>query len=330
MAKNYYEILGVSKSSSEDEIKKNYRRLAKQYHPDVNKGDKKAEERFKEISEAYETLSDKEKRKQYDMFGAYGPQAGGGGYQWRGTPGQGTPFDFEDLSELLRRSGAQRGGPRSSTTYTTGGFEDLGDIFGDVFGGASRGGRPQGGTQATSKGQDLYYTMEIDFLEAARGTPSKISVPRAGKVEKINVKIPPGVHNGSKIRLAGKGEPGIGRAPAGDLYIEIKVSPHPLFWREGYDVFLEAPISVGEAILGATIRILTLEGSAHLKIPAGTPSGQKFRLKEKGVLNPETKQYGDLYMITKIVVPKQIDERSRALIEEFEKLNPMNLRKDLF
>ncbi|MFO1518991.1 MAG: DnaJ C-terminal domain-containing protein [bacterium] len=347
MAKNYYETLGVSRDASDEEIKKAYRRLAKRYHPDVNKGDKKAEEKFKEISEAYEILSDKEKRKQFDMFGSYNPQAGGGpGFdpsQWAGksyywSPGGGPSggggagaggFSYEDLSDLFKKGGVGGGGaPRGGA-----GFDDLGDIFGDIFG--TKGAGTRGGTRArpeyssSTRGQDLYYTMEIDFLEAVKGTTSKISIHRDGKLEKVNVKIPAGVNNGSKIRLAGKGEPGVGKGKPGDLYIEIKVKPHRVFWREGADLFLDLPLSVGEAVLGATVRIPTLDGHADLKVPAGTPSGQKFRLKGKGVPNLESQQPGDLYAISKIEVPKQLDERSRQLIEEFEHLNPLHLRRDL-
>ncbi len=251
MAKDFYQVLGVSKSSSEEELKKAYRQLAKRYHPDVNKGDKKAEEKFKEISEAYEVLSNKEKRKQYDTFGSGGgpgfdpsSQWGSGSraYQWSSQAGEGG-FSADDLSDLLRRSGGGR---------TSAGPEDVGDIFGDIFGfsGAGRArGRGRAESQASARGKDVYYSMEIDFLEAVKGTQSKISTPRGAKVEKINVKIPP-----------------------------------------------------------------------------GTPSGQKFRLKEKGVSNLETHVSGDLYVITKIVPPKTLDQRSRQLLEEFEKLNPMHLR----
>lgn len=333
MPKNFYEILGVSKDAPEDEIKKSYRRLAKRYHPDVNKGDKQAEERFKEISEAYEVLSDKEKRKQYDLFGAYGPQGspgGGAGFdpsQWAytargGGDGGRNDFGFEDFADILRKAGA--GGRRTRGPV----HEDLGDIFGDVFsGGRARPREDFSGAQ--QRGKDLYYSMEISFLEAALGTLSKISIQHDGKIEKIEVKIPAGVNQGSKIRLAGKGEPAPYRqGKPGDLYIEIKVKPHPLFWREGNDIFLEAPISVGEASLGATIRVPTLQGHAELKIPPGTPSNQKFRLKEKGVINLETKTKGDLYIITNIVVPKTLNEKSKELIQEFESLNPLSLRSN--
>ncbi len=341
MAKNFYEILGVAKDVSEEELKKSYRRLAKKYHPDVNKGDKKAEERFKEISEAYEVLSDKEKRKQYDMFGAYGAQAGAGydSSQWaRGGGGQSYTWNspgggFEDLGDLFRKAGA---GAKGRSTRAGGqGFtqEDFGDIFGDIFG--------AGRTQSTyqdwnrprqdvppTRGSDLYYSIELDFMEAAKGSTSKISIHRGNKIEKIDVKIPAGVNNGSKIRLAGKGEAAPKGGKAGDLYIEIKVKPHRLFWREGDDIYLEAPLSVGEAVLGTPLRVPTLEGHAEMKVPAGTASGQKLRLKGKGVASLEKKTPGDMYVMINIVPPKSIDHRSKELIEEFEKLNPLHLRKD--
>lgn len=336
MAKNFYEILGVSKDASDEEIKKSYRRLAKQYHPDVNKGDKKAEERFKEISEAYETLSNSEKKKQYDMFGASGAGfdpsqwggAGAGGASWGGRGAGG----YEDLGDIFRQAGGRGKSKRGGGAQFS--QEDFANIFGDIFG---AGGRSQntyqdwGGAQekaAPKKGRDLYYSMELDFMEAAKGTTSKISIHRDGKLEKIDVKIPSGVNNGSKIRLAGKGEDGPRGGSAGDLYIEIKVKPHRLFWREGNDVFLEAPLSVGEAILGASIKVPTLEGHANIKVPAGTASGQKMRLKEKGIKSADKKTPGDMYVMISIVPPKAIDHRSRELIEEFEKLNRAELRKD--
>lgn len=336
MSKDFYQILGVPRTATEEELKKSYRRLAKLYHPDVNKGDKQAEEKFKEISEAYETLSDKSKRKQYDLFGDYpsqGRSAGynpSGGYQWQGSSAGG--FGVDDLNEIFKNVGRNASGQSSGASYGRRSFDsnDLGDIFGDIFGvnrGKKERERPRPDVSST-RGKDLYYSMEIEFIEAIRGSTSKISIPRAGKVEKINVKIPAGVNNGSKIRLAGKGEPGIGGGKAGDLFIEIKVKPHQLFWREGNDLFIEAPLSIGEAVLGSVIRVPTLEGHADLKIPAGTNSGQKFRLKGKGAPDLETHQVGDLFVISNIVVPKEINSRSREILEEFESLNPMNLRKN--
>lgn len=333
MAKNFYDILGVSKDASEEEIKKSYRRLAKKYHPDVNKGDKQAEERFKEISEAYETLSDAEKKKQYDMFGSSG--AGFDPSQWGGAPGGGYTWSsrggYEDLGDIFRQAGKRGKSKKSGPQFSQ---EDFSSIFGDIFG---AGGRTQSTYQdwgsprqnaAPQRGKDVYYSMELDFMEAAKGTVSKVSIHRGNKLEKIDVKIPAGVNNGSKIRLAGKGEESPTGGPAGDLYIEIKVKPHRLFWREGEDVYLEAPLSVGEATLGASIRVPTLEGHAEIKVPAGTSSGQKLRLKGKGVPNLEKKVTGDMYVMISIAPPKNIDHRSRELMEEFEKLNRLELRKE--
>lgn len=341
MAKNFYEILGVSKDASDEEIKKSYRRLARKYHPDVNKGDKQAEERFKEISEAYETLSNSEKKKQYDMFGSMGGGAGfdpsqwarGGGagphtYSWSSGGGGG---GYDDLGDIFRQAGSRGKSKRSSQQFSQ---EDFASIFGDIFG---AGGRTQStyqdwdrprGDVAPKRGKDLYYSMELDFMEAAKGTTSKISIHRDGKLEKIDVKIPAGVNNASKIRLAGKGENGPKGGSPGDLYIEIKVKPHRLFWREGDDVYLEAPLSVGEAILGTALRVPTLEGHAEIKVPGATASGQKLRLKGKGIASLEKKTPGDMYVMINIVPPKSVDHRSKELIEEFEKLNAMNLRKD--
>ncbi len=337
MAKNFYEILGVSKDASEEEIKKSYRRLAKKYHPDVNKGDKQAEERFKEISEAYEALSDSEKRKQYDMFGS----TGGAGFdpsQWARGGGAGphtyswsSGGDYGDLGDIFRQAGSRGKSKRSGQQFSQ---DDFASIFGDIFGAGGRTqstyqdwGRPREDV-APTRGKDLYYSIELDFMEAAKGTTSKISIHRGNKLEKIDVKIPAGVNNGSKIRLAGKGEEVTKGGKAGDLYIEIKVKPHPLFWREGNDVYLEAPLSVGEAVLGTPLRVPTLDGHAEIKVPAGTASGQKLRLKGKGVSSLEKKIPGDMYVMINIVPPKSIDHRSKELIEEFEKLNSLNLRKD--
>lgn len=334
--KNFYDILEVSKSASDDEIKKSYRRLAKKYHPDVNKGDKGAEDRFKQISEAYDVLSDSQKRKQYDLLGTYGANAGPGfdpsdwarqayqkgGNTWSGKGGFG---DFEDI---LRQAGGQgRGG-----SYRSSSFDDLGDIFGDIFGGMGGASKASSSSQSytqsgAAKGRDIYYSMEIDFLEAYQGTESKITLQREGKTEKIQVKIPAGVKTGSRIRLAGKGESAGPRGKAGDLYIEIKVKEHPYFKTEGEDVYLDLPITVGEAILGTEVKVPTLDGSVSLKIPAGTSSGQKFRLKGKGLLSIENKSKGDFYVIPKIEVPKTPSDTSKKLIEEFEKQNVLHLRK---
>lgn len=335
MAKNFYEILGVAKDASDEEIKKSYRRLAKKYHPDVNKADKQAEERFKEISEAYEALSDKDKRKQYDMFGGTGAGAGFDPSQWGGAAGGWSnrgAGGYEDLGDIFRQAGARGRAKRGGGAQFS--QDDFSSIFGDIFG---AGGRTQNTYQdygsprenaAPQRGKDLYYSMELDFMEAAKGTTSKISIHRDGKLEKIDVKIPAGVNSGSKIRLAGKGENLSRKGTPGDLYIEIKVKPHRLFWREGDDVYLETPLSVGEATLGTSVKVPTLDGHADIKVAAGTASGQKLRLKGKGIHNLEKKTTGDMYVMVSIVPPKSIDHRSRELMEEFEKLNHLDLRKD--
>ncbi len=310
--KDYYQVLGVPRGADEAEIKKAYRRLAKQYHPDVNKGDKGAEEKFKEISEAYNVLSDPKQRKQYDMFSqggyAYGPGAGAGG----GAGPEGFQWEF-------------RGSPGGQGVD----FGDLGDLFGDLFemGGVRRGAYRQGrgkgaSTEAPVRGRDTYADLDISFDDAVNGTQTKISVKRGDKVERLTVKVPPGVNNGSKVRVAGKGQPGFGGGKDGDLYLRIHVTPHPKFWREDADVYTEIPVTVYDAVLGAEVRVPTLTGSARMKVPAGTASGQKFRLKGKGapVLGSKGKK-GDQYVIVNIVPPKKLSAAERkafeALAEEY-------------
>ncbi|MCE9625499.1 MAG: DnaJ domain-containing protein [Deltaproteobacteria bacterium] len=329
--KDYYQILGVSSTAGDDEIKKAYRKLAKQHHPDVNKGDKGSEDKFKDISAAYDTLSDKKKREEYDMMRKYGGMGGGGfrpnadSYTYRGRPGGG----FENSTFT---------GPGGENVQYE--FNDLGDIFGDLFGmgGVKQPGRGGGktfgggkGRAAPIRGADRTYSMEIDFLDSVRGTTTKISLDAGGKMEKINVKIPPGVKTGSKIRLAGKGEPSSNQGPAGDLYIEIKVRPHPYFTREDDDILLQVPVALGEAVNGATIEVPTVDGSKlKMKIPAGTQGGQKFRLKGKGVPHRDGSGTGDQYVVVQIELPPKLDEESRNLIEEFSKRNPYQPREKLF
>ena len=301
--KDFYQVLGVPRTASAEEIKKAYRRLAKQYHPDVNKGDKSAENRFKEISEAYNVLSDPEQKKKFDMFGqAYDKAAGGGGFQgYQQASGQGfNQANFEGF-----------GG-------------DLGDIMKDLFdmGGVKRTRYKQSRTgprrqQPVADGQDMITDVEISFVDAAKGTQRAITIKRGEKTEKLTVKIPAGVDNGSKVRVSGKGGFGYGGGKPGDLFLRIHVTPHPEFWREGADVFMELPVTVYDAVLGGSVTVPTLEGTAKMKIPSGTSSGQKFRLKNKGtpVLGKKSSK-GDQYVIVQIAPPKKTNAEERHLYEE--------------
>ena len=300
--KDFYQILGVSRTASEGEIKKAYRRLAKQYHPDVNKGDKKAEERFKDISEAYNVLSDKKQRQQYDMFsgGGFGG-ARPGGFRWEAGPGGFNPEDFQGQAD----------------------FGDLGDLFSELFqmGGVRRGprqsartGRPQ---PEAVNGQNTIADVEVTFDEAMDGSKCQINIKRGDKVEKLTVKIPAGVDNGSKVRVAGKGQPGFGGGKSGDLYLHVRVKPHKQFWREGDDLFIEVPITIYQAVLGETISVPTLTGEKHLKIKGWTESGQKFRIGGQGapMLGKKGKR-GDLYVLIRIVPPKKVPAELKRTMEE--------------
>lgn len=332
--RDYYQILGVSRGASDGEIKKAYRRLAKMYHPDVNK-DKGAEEKFKEISEAYNVLSDSKKRKQYDMFGgAGGPFGGGGGFQGAGPGGKG-PGGFQ----WEFRSSPEGGFDFSQFGRDFEGKDNFGNLFEELFqmGGMRRGPktksrRTQAAEGSMSKesqaGRDTTTELEIDFLEAVHGTSRQMNIHREGKTESLTVKIPPGVDNGYRVRLAGKGEPGQWGGKAGDLYLHVHVKPHPLFWREGADIYCEIPITIYEALLGATIPVPTLDGTARMKIPKGTASGQKFRLKGKGAAKLEEKgSKGDQFVIVQIVPPDQIDPATEKMIQEWAESHPYNPRE---
>ncbi|MCP5498386.1 MAG: molecular chaperone DnaJ [Leptospiraceae bacterium] len=358
---SYYEILGVAKSASEDEIKKAYRKLAIKYHPDKNKGDKAAEEKFKEATEAYEVLRDPEKRRMYDQFGKAGVNAGGAGF------GQGAYTDFSDI------------------------FGDFSDIFGDFFGGG-RGQRRHG----PKRGSDLRYNLEISLEDAALGKEYKIEIPRLetcpdcsgsgaakgaqpsacpdcggtgqvrrtqgffsiastcgrcggrgsiitnpcrtcsgqGMVEKrktINIKIPPGVESGSRLKVSGEGEAGPNGGPSGDLYVVTHIKRHPTFERQGNDLVMSKTISMVTACLGGDIEVPTIEGkNIKMKVPEGTEPGQVFRLKGHGIPYLGSYGKGDQHVVIKVEIPKKLTKRQRELLMEFDQENDPSLAGGFF
>jgi curved DNA-binding protein len=306
MSKDYYKILGLNRRASQDDIRKAFKKLARQYHPDVNQGNKGAEEKFKNISEAYDVLSDPKKKKAYDQFGSanFNGFPGGGGYSRSYSY---NPFE-------------QQGGGQGFNFD----FGDLGDIFGDIFGssgaprGRQRGFRQDFGRQrpTPTKGRDMSFKVDLEFLDAIKGCEKAI---RLSNGVTFKVKIPSGVKEGSRIRLAGKGEPGIQGGEAGDLYIEPQIKPHPYFRREGQDVELTLPLTILEAIEGTKLSLPTIDGRVDLKIPAGVQSGQKLRLKGRGVIDTKTKKRGDQYVVIQIKIPPKIDSGTKkALIELFQ------------
>jgi molecular chaperone DnaJ len=363
--KDYYDLLGVSRSASEDEIKKAYRKLALQYHPDRNPDDKQAEEKFKEVSEAYQILSEPEKRAKYDQyghaaFGDGGPFAGG--------------FDF------------------------TAGFEDVfGDIFGEFFGAGSR--------RSRGRGDDLRYNLTLKFEEAVFGTEKKVKIPRHGtcevcrgsgakagtapqscptcrgrgqvsfqqgffsvsrtcsqcrgqgtvirepcancngagrlrKLHSLSVKIPAGVDTGSRLKLRGEGESAPTGGAPGDLYVVIEIEPHPIFVRDNLDILCDVPISIAQAALGSEIDVPTLNGKVKMRIPPGTQSGKIFRMKGKGISDVQGYHQGDQHVRINVETPTHLTARQKELLKEFaaaggEDINPMSKSflekmKDLF
>jgi molecular chaperone DnaJ len=399
--KDYYAVLGIKKTASTDDIRKAFRKLARKHHPDVNPGDKRAEEKFKEISEANDVLSDEKKRKVYDALGYYSDQidpaaaeaAARGGYGFAGGPGGGS----------TRRPGGGRGVPDFGgfdfTDYATGhpgepgvGGGNAGSSWGsfrDIFSGVFSQGQKQQGPQA---GTDLEYQITVDFWTAIRGGVAKLQVvrqevcptckgkastgggmcpecqgagqvtqmggrmkfkiacPRCGgtgkldnecptcdgegtvsRTEVVEVRIKPGTRDGQRIRLAGKGNAGINGGPAGDLYLIIKIDSHPVFTRAGDDIQIVIPVTVPEAALGAKIEVPTIDGRAQLKIPPGTQSGQKLRMRGKGVPSATHEGVrGDQIVTVEMVVPPLRDERSKEILREFAKLNPEDPREATF
>jgi molecular chaperone DnaJ len=370
--RDLYEELGVKRSASVDEIKKAYRKLARKYHPDVNPGNREAEERFKRISLAQDVLTDDAKRKAYDEFGDASLQGG---------------FDADRAREY-KRAQESMGGFGAGYEGGGGRYSSFEDIFGDLFGGRGRGG---GGAMA-EEGADVETELTVDLLDAVRGTTATVALtmpmpcetchgtggqgplkacPECGgrgqikmgggpmsfgrrcprcngvgrvpsqpcpacqgrgvveKLEKLNVKIPAGVDEGSRIRLAGKGGAGKGGAPPGDLYLVVHVRPHPRLERRGHDLYLEVPITVGEAMDGASIEVPTPDGAVKLKVPSGSQSGAKLRLRKKGVPAMKGGERGDFYVVLLIHLPRAVDAAAREAVAKIEAAYGQSPRADL-
>jgi len=369
---DYYDVLGVRRKATAKEIRQAYRKLARKHHPDLNPGDKSAEEKFKRVQEAYDVLSDSKKRATYDQFGFYSDNMPPPGSAPPGGGPGGFPVDFGGFDSA-------GGGPG-------GGFRD---IFSQFFSGAGAAAHPE----ATEVPPDLEYQIDIDFWKAIRGTVEKISYtrldtcgtchgsgkqagpeqtcptcggtgrrsqstmgmrfnvacPRCGgtgklgkpcptchgegrvqKTETIDVRIPAGVNTGSRVRVPGRGNVPLPGAAPGDLYIITHVTPHPFFERRGDDIYTSVPVTVSEAALGAKVEVPTIDGRALLRIPPGTPSGQKFRLREKGVTPVRGGTRGDQYVTVQLVPPSSVDEKARQLLKELSQFDDKEPRKAIF
>jgi molecular chaperone DnaJ len=380
---DYYELLGVPRKASAKELRAAYRKLARKYHPDLNPGDKSSEEKFKQIQEAYDTLSDTKKRQMYDQFGFNVPGQGGapGASYGGGVSPEDIHFDFGGFDF------GGGGGPGSGSAGGGAGFRDL---FSQFFRGASA-------AQTTNErqpGDDLEYQIDITFAEAMRGTVKKLSFTRldvcnvchgtgaapgdekvcptcggsgqvtqtsgkmrfqitcsrcggtgklrtvcrncggegrVARMETLDVRIPPGAQTGSRVRVAGRGNAGLHGGPPGDLYIVMRVEPHPFFERRGDDLFTVVPITVPEASLGAKVEVPTIDGRAQVRIPPGTNSGKKLRLREKGAPSARhSGKRGDQIVEVQVVVPKPEDERVRNLLKELSKIDPEDPRAEIF
>ena len=316
MSDDPYTILGVAKDASDDAIRKAYRKLAKTLHPDVNPGDKAAEDRFKAVQAAYDLLKDPEKRARFDRgeIDASGQERPQQQYRYR---------DFAD-------AGAEH------PYHSDAGYADMGDlggIFADLFGdrmggGRAGGGRRRGGGGVHMRGRDTRYQFTVDFLDAVNGTKSRLAMPD-GKA--LDLTIPPGLRDGQTLRLKGKGEPGLGGAPDGDALVEVHVRPHKLYRRDGDNLELDLPIALGEAVLGARVKVPTPEGPVTMTVPKGANSGQKLRLKGKGVPKGPEKgaARGDLYVVLQVRLPERIDDELRDAIERWSKGHAYDPRRNL-
>jgi curved DNA-binding protein len=315
--KDLYEILGVARDADLKTIRKAYRKLARQNHPDLNPGDKAAEARFKEISKAWEVLEDPEKRRNYDDFGEVSLEKG---------------FDAEKARKAREAFGFHFGlGGRPGA----GGFAEefhfggIDDVLGGFFGRAAE------GRGIRLRGTDLEAALELEFFEAIRGGEKRFTLgrptPEGGVAsETLTVRIPPGIEGGGRLRVPGKGAPGVGGGPPGDLWVAIRTRPHRVFRREGRNLVLDLPISVREAIQGARVEVPTLEGRVMLTIPSGTDGGTRLRLSGKGVPDPRGGRPGDLLARIQIRVPRNLDEETKASLDGLARFEDPEIRKELF
>ena len=308
--RDFYEVLGVSKTASQEEIRKAYKKLARKFHPDVKPADPDAEKKFPEITEAYEVLSDEEKRKNFDQFGHGFRGAGPGGgnpFQGFGGGGGGQSFDIEDLlGGMFGGGGGGRGG--------------------NPFGGGGRRGQPR-----PQKGNDVKAEITVPFIVAVDGGEHGLTVQQGSTTERLTVKIPAGIDSGQTIRLAGQGGAGVSGGSSGDLLVTIHIAAHPWFRREGQNLLIDVPLSPSEAALGAKIDVPTLsEGEVVLSVPPGTSSGAKLRLRGKGVRNPKTGDKGDQFVVLKVVLPKELSDEARTLYQQLAELQTVDPRAGLW
>ncbi|MEX1207187.1 MAG: DnaJ C-terminal domain-containing protein [Acidimicrobiia bacterium] len=297
LEKDFYAVLGVDRTATGKDLKKSYRKLAQQFHPDTNPGDDAAEARFKEVTEAYDVLSDPKLREEYDQ-----------------------------ARDAFAR-GAWAGSPQGGAQYVR--FDDLGDIgdLGSFFGGSGLGDLFRGGRRGPQKGADLEGELRLTFHEAIAGSTRTLTISSAEGPREVQVKIPPGVDDGQLIRVKGKGGPGIGGGPPGDILVRVRAGDHPLFTRKGLNLELTVPITYAEAALGANITVPTLEGKVTLKVPPATQSGRTFRVSGKGVAGP--KRTGDLLVSVEVAVPETLTDAERALIEQLKDLQSDDPRPHL-
>jgi len=387
---DYYQTLGVDRNASADEIRKAYRKLARKHHPDLNPGDKAAEDRFKKVQEAYDILNDPKKKQMYDQVGFYSENGmpGAGAGPGAGAQGPHMGFGGFDFSDVFTR-GAPGGAGARGGGASAGAGGNFSDIFHQWFGRQ----HAEPGTEAPQKGTDLEYGLNIDFWQAIKGTQVRLNIVRQetcsvcggtgsrsgantvcpecngsgtvnqvagamrfslscprcegtgrlknkcsncggdGRIsttETVDVRIPPGAQQGSRLRVAGKGNAGTMGAPSGDLYITVRVEPHPLFRRQADDIEISIPVRIDEAGLGAKIEVPTIDGRALLKIPQGTHNGQKFRLRERGVANSRTGKRGDQIVEIQVLAPVVQDERTKELLREYSQIHSEDPRAGIW